>query len=233
MHLGVPIRPRTAVGSLVAALAAVLLAAGVASAAPAPAEPPGPVRDLTLTSQGGQGARTIYLGGSWSQPSETGGGTGLHYTWEVTNALGDRVDAGSTTTPATGRISTDRCTQPFTIAVRAVTQDPATGEPLTGPERTATFGETTCQINSSLSATQTGPGTLRVDIAREQPVDPYVAGDCVLAADGRTVWTGTCGGYDGETAVVGDLAPGTHELVLTTTSPNGHDYVDSTSAVVS
>lgn len=233
MSNGALVRPLKVVGILVATLVAFVLASGIATAAPAtPPAPPGPVRDLALTGQGGEGARVTYFDARWNQPTDTGGGAGLHYVYDVTDAVGNQVDSGTTEDTAAGRFSADRCTQPYTIAVTAVTHDPVTGEPLTGPETTATLGETTCEINSSLTATQTGPGTLRVDIAREAPVDPYVAGDCVLTADSRSAWTGTCGGNDDESATVTDLAPGSHELVLTTTSPNGHDYVATTSATV-
>ena len=236
MKNGASVRPLQTAGVLVAALVALLLTAGAASAAPAtppaPPAPPGPVGDLALTGQGGQGARTMNFDAHWNQPTDPGSGIGLHYVYDVTDAVGHPVDTGTTGSTAAGLFSADRCTQPYTIAVTALTQDPATGATLTGPEKTATLGETTCEINSSLAATQTGPGTLRVDIAREAPIDPYVAGDCVLSVDGRPAWTGTCGGSDGESATVTDLAPGSHELVLATTSPNGHQYHATTSVDV-
>ncbi|BBG04211.1 MULTISPECIES: hypothetical protein [Pseudonocardia] len=236
MSHGASIRPFRAVGIVVATLLAILLAGGTAAAAPAPPPvaptPPGPVGGLTLTAQGGQGARTLYFDGRWDPPADPGTGAGLHYTYEVRNAIGTPLDRGTTANTTLERYAQDRCTQPYTVEVSAVTQDPATGEPLVGPASTATLGATSCQIHSSLTARQTGPGTVQVDIARAAPVDPYVAGRCVLTDNGREVWAGTCGGIDDESATLTAVAPGEHDLVLTTRSPNGQEYPATTSMSV-
>jgi hypothetical protein len=237
MHDGALSRPLKAVGLLLATLVALVFAAGAADAAPAapPAEspaPPGPVRSLELHDRGGEGARTTYFDAGWAQPADIGDGVRLHYVYDVHDTVGDRVDAGTTSGTTAGRFGADRCTAPYTVTVHAVTVDPATGAPLAGPETSARLGKLSCEINSSLSASQTGPGTLQVDIKREAPVDPYVAGDCVLRDNGRAVWTGTCGGATDEQATLRGVAPGTHHLALTTTSPNGEDYAAETTTTV-
>lgn len=237
MNNGALFRPLKALGLLLATLMALVLAAGAANAAPAaPAAdspaPPGPVRDLKLNDRGGQGARTAYFDAEWNQPTDIGDGIRLHYVYDAHDTVGHQVDKGVTSGTSAGTFSADRCTAPYTVKVHAVTQDPATGAPLVGPDTSATLGTLSCAINSSLTASQTGPGTLQVDIKREAPVDPEVAGDCVLRDNGKVAWTGTCGGATGEQATLRDLAPGAHHLVLTTTSPNGHDYVAETTATV-
>lgn len=234
MNNGALFRPLKALGLLLATLVALVLAAGAANAAPAadgPA-PPGPVRDLKLNDKGGQGARTAYFDAQWNQPSDIGDGIRLHYVYDVHDVVGHRVGSGATSGTSAGKFSADRCTAPYRVTIHAVTQDPATGAPIAGPERSATLGTLSCAINSSLTASQTGPGTLQVDIAREAPIDPEVAGDCVLRDNGTVAWKGTCGGATGEQATLQGLAPGAHHLVLTTTSPNGHDYVAQTTATV-
>ncbi|MFP5020140.1 hypothetical protein [Pseudonocardia phyllosphaerae] len=210
-----------------------VLGAGAANAAPAASEPtpPGPVQGLHLDSRGGEGARVAYFDAGWKAPADTGGGKNLHYAYDVRDTTGRKIDAGQTDATAAGRFDADRCTQPYTIKVHAVTEKP-NGSVLVGPETSATFGSLTCEINSSLAAKQTGPGTVHVDIKREAPWDPEVGGPGVLTADGQKVWSGSVGGAEDEEATISGLKPGTHHLKLTTRSPNGHDYVATTDVTV-
>ena len=232
---GVYSRSFRTVGVGLAAVAALLAGGAAVSAAPridAP-EPPGPVRDLLLSPVEGGGARGTGFEASWTEPAGTGGGIRTHYVVEAHDATGARLHSAATGATTAGPVRGDRCLGPLTFSVRAVTQDPHGGAPLTGPPVLAEFGRADpCPIHMSLSAEQTGPGAVRVDAAREQPVDPYVAGPCELTVDGAPAWSGTCGGATGWSTTLDGLAPGTHGLVLTTVSPRGEQHVARTSATV-
>lgn len=225
---------RTAVVGL-AAIAALLAGGSAGSAAPrtgAP-EPPGPVQNLVLTPAEGGGARGTGFEASWAAPAGTGAGTRIHYVVETHDATGARLHSAATGATTAGPVRGDRCRGPLTFSVRAVTLAPD-GAPLRGPTVLSEFGTPDpCEIRMSLSAEQTGPGTVRVDADREQPVDPYVAGPCELTVDGTPAWSGTCGGATGWSTTVQGLTPGTHGLVLTTVSPRGETYLARTSATVS
>lgn len=227
-------RPRHAAVLLVAAVAMLIATAATASAAPgaAPPAPPGPVEDLTLSPVSGNGARGLGFEANWTPPAENGDGIRTHYVVEAFDDTGNRLESTATGATSTEPIRGDRCRAPLHVAVRAVTQDPQSGSPIDGPTVRATFGHLDlCEIDNSIRAEQTAAGTLRVDVTREPPIDPYVAGPCTLTVDGRVVWSGTCGSRD-RTVTVDGLAPGRHELVLSTVSPRGDTYVTHTSATV-
>ncbi|BBG04212.1 MULTISPECIES: hypothetical protein [Pseudonocardia] len=232
---GVYGRSLRTVGVGLVAIAALLAGGAAVSAAPrvdAP-EPPGPVQDLALSPVEGGGARAIGFEATWTAPTENGDGIRTHYVVETHDATGARLHSAATGATTAGPIRGDRCRGPLTFSVRAVTQDPHGGDPINGPTVLSEFGKPDlCEIHMSLSAEQTGPGTVHVEAAREQPVDPYVAGPCELTVDGAPAWSGTCGGATGWSTTLDGLAPGTHGLVLTTVSPRGETYVARTSATV-
>lgn len=228
------IRASRVVGLLVAAIATLCAGAATASAAPTlgPPDPPGPVRDLVLSPASGNGARGLSFQASWTPPADTGDGIRTHYVVEAYDAIGTRLESTTTGHPSTGPIRGDRCRAPLGFTVRAVTQEPYSGEPIDGPTVRAQFGDVNlCEINNSIRAEQTGEGTLQVAVTREPPVDPYVAGPCALTVDGHVTWSGTCGTRE-QSITVDGLAPGRHHLVLTTESPRGDSYTARTSATV-
>jgi hypothetical protein len=195
--------------------------------------PPGPVGDLTLTSANGGGGRGLAFNASWTPPKKQGGGIRTHYVVEAHDALGTMLYSRATGNTSVEGITGDYCRAPFTISVRAVTQHPQTGAPLSGPPVEAQFGNLNlCEINMSIAAEQTGPGAVAVVQHREPPVVPEVSGDCDLTFNGEVVWSGTCGGYEDRTVTVDGLAPGDYELVLTTVSPRNDTYTASTQVTV-
>ena len=229
------VRPLRAAGLFTAAVATLFATATTASAAPvaAPPAPPGPVQDLVLSPASGNGARGLGFEADWTPPAGTGDGIGTHYVVEAFDAVGTRLESTTTGDTSTEPIRGDRCRAPLSFAVRAVTQDPVSGDPIEGPTVRAEFGDVSlCAINNSIGAEQTGEGTLQVTVKREQPVDPYVAGPCTLTVDGQVTWSGTCGTRE-QTIDVDGLARGGHDLVLTTVSPRGDSYTARTWAPVS
>lgn len=231
-------RPLRAVVLFTAAVATLFATAATASAAsaampPEPSAPPGPVQDLVLSPAPGNGARGLGFEVDWAPPAETGDGVDTHYVVEAYDAVGNRLESTSTGDTATEPIRGDRCRAPLSFAVRAVTRDSGTGDPLEGPTVRAEFGDVSlCEINNSIGAEQTGEGTLQVTVTREQPIDPYVAGPCTLTVDGQVAWSGNCGTRE-QTVDVDGLAAGGHDLVLTTVSPRGDTYTARTWAPVS
>jgi hypothetical protein len=158
------------------------LTATTAAAAESDVAPPGPVRDLTPSPVGGGGNRGLAFDASWTPPEDQGGGIRTHYVVEVHDDLGSRLHSGATGSTSVEGIVGDYCRAPFTVSVHAVTQHPQTGEPLAGPPVEAQFGSLNlCEITMSITARQTGPGTVEVVRHREPPVDPSVAGPCELA----------------------------------------------------
>ncbi|MFP5020141.1 hypothetical protein [Pseudonocardia phyllosphaerae] len=220
---------------LLTTLLATVLAAGAASAAPQPGPPaPGPVRDLTVAIGPGSGARGSAFDASWTQPA-TGPMIEGYYRYEVTDALGKRVDAGRTDDTRAGTFHGDYCRAPYTFTVRAVSVSGRDGAETAGPPASASYGSAgsdACALHSTLAAKQTGPGAVDVTITSAQTAPVEVSGDCVLNVDGKPVWSGTCGGYKAKTAHVTGLEPGTHGLILVTKSPNGITYTDRGTATV-
>ncbi|ANY05683.1 hypothetical protein [Pseudonocardia sp. HH130630-07] len=254
MHIGTLIHPGRAAAVLVAAVAVLVPAAATAQAAPVPpvppppppaAEaapvpgepapapvPPGPVRDLVLAPVPGGGARGIAVEARWAPPSGHGDASPTGYAVEITDVNGARLLGETTEETRSGPVYVDYCRAPITATVRALLPGPD-GTPVPGPAVTASAGsDTTCVIHMSITAEQTAPGTLTVLATREQPIDPYVSGPCELTVDGAAAASGTCGGQADTVLTAEGLAPGPHELVLTTTSPRGVEHVATASATV-